>query len=445
MAEIRSFRALHYNPERTRQLGEVVTQPYDKISPAMQERYYRLSPHNLVRIIRGREHPGDTPQDNVYTRAAQQFQDWNQSHILSSDSEPALYPYSQDYTVPGQPGTRKERRGFIALCRLEDYAAGVVHRHEETLAGPKQDRLQLLKATRAHFGQIFMLYSDPEGTVEARLPVGAASRPWEQVTDEYGSLHTVWRASDLAVLEAVTAAMRAKKLIIADGHHRYETALAYRDYCREQGRTDGRAEYVMVTLVRMEGEGLTILPTHRVVHSLPRFDWSRFAAEARRFFAWEDLKLTGSGEEQSRRLAERLAQAGRESPTFGVGAGPDKLARLSLRRDIDLAGLLPDVPAPLRQLDVVLLHRLVLEQVLGIDRQAVREEKNLTYVRELTGAREAVAGGRAQLCFLLNPTPIEAVRDNAFAGHVLPQKSTDFYPKLLSGLTAYWLDQPEGK
>ena len=445
MAEIRSFRALYYNPERTRQLGEVVTQPYDKISSAMQERYYRLSPYNLVRIIKGREHPGDTPQDNAYARAAQRLQDWNQRHILSSDSEPALYPYYQEYAVPGHPGIRKERRGFIALCRLEDYAAGVVHRHEETLAGPKQDRLQLLKATRAHFGQIFMLYSDPEGTVESTLQAGAASRPWEQVTDEHGSLHSVWRVSDPALIEAVTTAMRAKKLIIADGHHRYETALAYRDYCREQGRTDGRAEYVMVTLVRMEGEGLTILPTHRVVHGLPRFDWSRFAAEARRFFVWEDLKLPGSGEEQSRQLAERLAEAGRESPTFGVEAGPAKLARLSLRRDIDLAELLSDVPAPARQLDVVLLHRLLLEKVLEIDRQAVREEKNLRYVRELTGAVDEVTGGRAQLSFLMNPTPIEAVRDNAFAGHVLPQKSTDFYPKLLSGLTAYWLDQPDGK
>ena len=444
MAGIRSFRALHYNPEKTK-LGEVVTQPYDKISPAMQERYYQLSPYNLARIIKGRALPGDTPQDNVYTRSAQQLEDWNRSGILISDSAPAFYPYYQEYTVPGQPGSRKERRGFIALCRLEDYAARVVHRHEETLAGPKLDRLQLLKATRVHFGQIFMLYSDPEGAVESALQVDAASRPWEQVTDEHGTLHTVWRAGNPAVMEAVTAAMRSKKLIIADGHHRYETALAYRDYCREQGRSDGRAEFVMVTLVRMESAGLTILPTHRVVHNLPQFDWNRFAVEARRFFDWEDLKLTGSGAEQSARMAETLARVGRESPTFGVCAGPDKLARLSLRRGLDLAGLLPDVPAPVRQLDVVLLHRLVLEQVLGIDRQAVRQESNLRYVREMSGALDEVVGGRAQLCFLLNPTPIEAVRDNAFAGHVLPQKSTDFYPKVLSGLAGYWLDQPEGK
>jgi uncharacterized protein (DUF1015 family) len=247
------------------------------------------------------------------------------------------------------------------------------------------------------------------------------------------------------LIEAVVTAMRDRKLVIADGHHRYETALAYRDYCREQGRTDARAEYVMVTLIRMESEGLTILPTHRVVHGLPQFDWGHLTAEAQRFFDWEELELPGSEEEQSVRLAENLARAGRERPTLGVYAGPGKLAQLFLRGDVDLAGLLPDVPETLRRLEVVLLHRLLLEKVLGIDPQAVREERNLHYVRELAGALEQVAGGRAQVCFLLNPTPIEAVRDNAFAGHVMPQKSTDFYPKLLSGLTSYWLDQPAEK
>jgi uncharacterized protein (DUF1015 family) len=445
MAEIRPLRALHYNPERIGELGAVVTQPYDKISPAMQERYYWASPYNIVRIIRGREGPGDTPQNNVYTRAAQRFEDWRRSRILIADSGPALYPYYQEYAIPGQPGVKKERRGFIALCRLEDYAAGVVHRHEETLAGPKQDRVELLKATRAHFGQIFMLYSDPAGTVESLLQASTASRPWQQVTDEYGNRHSVWRASDPALMEAVATALRDKKLVIADGHHRYETALAYRDYCRGQGRKDTAAEYVMVTLIRMESEGLTILPTHRVVHSLPQFDWEHLTAEAQRFFDWEELKLPDSGEEQSVRLAESLARAGRERPTVAVYAGPGKLAQLSLRRDVDLVSLLPDVPASLRRLDVVLLHRLLLEKALRIDPQAVREERNLHYVRELPAALAQVASGRAQLCFLLNPTPIEAVRDNAFAGHVMPQKSTDFYPKLLSGLTIYALDQPEEK
>ena len=163
MAEILPFRALHYDPRKISDLGAVVTQPYDKISPEMQARYYGLSPYNLVRIIRGRTLPEDGPADNVYVRAARDFQAWIKSGVLVSEHEPAIYPYHQEYEVPGQRGLRKERRGFIALLRLEDYSARVVHRHEETLSGPKADRLELLKATRAHYGQIFMLYSDPGG------------------------------------------------------------------------------------------------------------------------------------------------------------------------------------------------------------------------------------------------------------------------------------------
>src|ERR1035437_3258656 len=257
MAEILPFRALYYDPKRTADLGTVVTQPYDKISPEMQARYYGLSPHNLVRIIRGRTSLEDGPGDNVYTRAAHDFQSWIKTGVLVSADKPTIYPYNQEYEVPGQPGVRKVRRGFIALLRLEDYSARVVHRHEETLSGPKADRMELLKATRAHYGQIFMLYSDPNGTVENLLAAPASGQPWEQVTDEYGTRHTAWRVVDSHIVAAVAAAMSDKRLVIADGHHRYETALAYRNYCRETGRNDGRAEYVMMTFVRMETDGLT--------------------------------------------------------------------------------------------------------------------------------------------------------------------------------------------
>src|SRR5712692_2402564 len=186
MAEIYPFRALRYNPKRVPDLGQAVTQPYDKISPEMQARYYKLSPFNLVRIIRGRQHPGDTRQDSVYTRAARHFQDWIQEDSLTSESEPALYPYYQEYRVPDQTKSVKQRRGFIALCRLEDYSRGIIHRHEETLSAPKADRLELLKVTRAHFGQIFMLYSDPAGAIESQLITSSESKPWEDVEDEYG-------------------------------------------------------------------------------------------------------------------------------------------------------------------------------------------------------------------------------------------------------------------
>jgi uncharacterized protein (DUF1015 family) len=444
MAEIHPFRALHYNPSRVGELCSVVTQPYDKISPEMQSRYYRSSPFNLVRVIRGQPRADDHAQENVYIRAARHFHHWIEDRILVSEAEPAIYLYDQEYEVPGRPESKNVRRGFIAVCRLEDYSARIVHPHEETLSAPKTDRLELLKVTRAHFGQIFVLYSDPSGLVESLLLEQGRAKPWEQVTDEYKTLHSVWRITEPHAIQRVVAAMADKKLVIADGHHRYETALAYRDYCRNRGIPDNRAEYVMMTFVRMEADGLIILPTHRLVHSLPAFDWAEFLCQARSIFDAEDFPIQGDEHGWANHFLESLARAGRERPAFGAYAGRGKLTLLRLRSDFDLNGALNDLPPTLRRLDVMLLHRLVLEQILGIDRQAVREEKNLTYHREFPAAAGAVAKGQAQLCLLLNPTPVEAVRDNALAGLTLPQKSTDFYPKLLSGLAIYWLDNPAG-
>jgi uncharacterized protein (DUF1015 family) len=441
MAKILPFRALRYNREKVSDLNRVVTQPYDKISPEMQARYYDLSLYNLVRVIRGCQAATDSPADNVYTRAARHFQEWIEQRVLVSDPEPSLYSYSQDYSLPGQPSVIHKRRGFIALCRLEDYSAGVVHRHEETLSGPKADRLELLKATRAHFGQIFMLYSDPAGEIEKALQPGASGNPSMAVTDEYGSRHSLWRETDPATIEKLVSAMRDKKLVIADGHHRYETALAYRNYCREQGKNDARADYVMTTFIRKESAGLTILPTHRVVYCLAGFDWNGFASRAARFFTWKEIKA--ASDSGATRLLATLAESGRE-PSLVTYAASGRAALLRPRQDLDFAAALPELPAGLRRLDVVILHRLLLEQVLGIDRQAVREEKNLRYVREADDALRQVESGQAQVAFLMNPTPIEDVWANALAGNPLPQKSTDFYPKLLSGLTAYWLDNPAG-
>ncbi len=444
MAEIIPFRALHYNPQKIVKLEEVVTQPYDKITAEMQARYYGQSPHNAVRIIRGLENPGDAPHDNVYTRATAYFHGWIENQVLISAPEPAIYPYYQEYSVPGQTEKKKQRRGFIALCRLEDYDARVVHRHEETLSGPKADRLELLKATRAHFGQIFMLYSDPTGNIEAALAEETRDKPWECVIDEYSTTHSVWRVTEPRIIERVVKAMRPQKLVIADGHHRYETALAFRNYCRTQGEEAAHAEYVMMTFIRVETDGLTILPTHRVLHSLPDFRWGRFIGDTQEFFDWQEVHLRGTPQERGKHFLQSLEQVGRERPTFGVFAGPETQGLLSLRRYISLSHLLPDLPASLSALDVVILHRILLEGVLGVSRQAVREEKNLRYVREFDAAVAMVENGEAQVCFLMNPTPIQAMWENALAGHVLPQKSTDFYPKLLSGLTVYWLNNPEG-
>lgn len=441
MAEIYPFRALHYNQTAV-DLQKVVTQPYDKISPEMRARYYAASPYNFVRLILRQPTAGSG--QSIYSEAAAELQNWIEERVLVSEGEPAIYPYAQEYAVPGQPDVHKQRRGFVALLRLEDYSAGVVHRHEETLSGPKADRMELLKATRCNFGQIFMLYSDPENEIEGLLRKETARKPWQQVTDEDSSVHSMWRVSDPQILEKVIDAMRARKLVIADGHHRYETSLAYARARQEEAQQDDRANYIMATFVPLESDGLLVLPTHRVVHSLPGFDWRKLCSEAAPFFEVEKIACSGTAAQDAKTLRQALEKSGRERPTLAAYAGPQQAALFSLRKDADLTGTLGEFPKTLRQLDVVLLHGLVLEKVMRIDRQAVREQKHLRYVRELQEAVEEVNGGQAQVAFLMNATPVQAVCDNAFAGQPMPQKSTDFYPKLLSGLSVYWMDNPAG-
>ena len=443
MAEIFPFQAYRYNPARA-DLAKVLTQPYDKITAAMRERYYGLHPYNLITLEKGKSLPGDTPEDNVYTRAAKALQEWIEKGVLVRDPAPAIYVYFQDYPVP-HTREHKVRRGFIALGRVEDYTAGVVFRHEQTLAGPKADRLELLRHTLAHTGQLFMLYTDAERQVDTLLEqVSRASAPVE-VRDDYDVVHRLWPVADPATIEQFRREMAGKKLVIADGHHRYETALAYRNECRTAlGATHPNAphEKVMMTFFNTHGEGLTILPTHRVVSNVSGFQFERFRKQLAPYFDVSSYRFAQEVERAGRyhEFRNDLASRGRERRTMGVYAGEGAFHRLRLKPEARLAALLPDVSAAQRELDVVLLHRLVLEKGLGITAEAVVAEKNVTYEREMDAAIAAVDRGQAQLCCLLNPVRIEQVLQIALGGEVLPQKSTDFYPKLLSGLTIYRLE-----
>jgi uncharacterized protein (DUF1015 family) len=434
MAEIIPFKALRYDPDQVK-LEDVLTQPYDKITSEMQSKYYERSAHNLVRIILGKTGETDTEAFNVYTRAAEYLHDWRSSGILKQDPEPGIYAYSQTFTVPG---TRElaERRGLIALGRLHDYADGVVFRHEQTLAKPRADRLNLLRATRAHFGQIFMLYSDPQGEIEALLKKRAEEDPDTSLLDEYETLHRLWRIHDPALIQAVQQRMSDKKLLIADGHHRYETALAYRNERRaESGSSDPNApyEFVMMTLVPMESRGLVILPTHRIVHGLPTFDRERMLEAAGQFFDIDRIDLRT----ESRSATTLLGQAGENGTAFvAVTRQGPYLMRAKKNAVQDALG---QVPSLQRDLDVVQLHRIMLERVLGISEEAVRNQENVRYERDAFEAISWVRQG-ANVAFLMNPAKIDQVRDIAFGGEVLPQKSTDFYPKLLSGLAIYALE-----
>ena len=433
MAEIVPFQALRYDPQMVR-LEDVVTQPYDKITPEMQAKYYELSPYNLVRIILGRHFETDNPAFNVYTRAAEYLHDWRAGGILKQDSEPSLYFYSQTFTIPGARGLA-ERRGLIALGRLHDYAEKVVHRHEQTLAKPRADRLNLLRHTKAHFGQIFMLYNDPEAEIERLME--SDEEPDASILDEYEVLHRVWRIHDAGIIESIQQLMRDKRLLIADGHHRYETALAYRDERRaETGSHDRHAphEFVMMTFIRMESPGLVILPTHRIVHGLPDFDHDRMLETARRFFEIRRIHPRT----ESRSATTLLEEAGEGGTAFVALTRQGSYLMRARKRPIQ--EVLSAVSARQRELDVVQLHRVLLERVLGISEEAIRDQAHVKYERDAFEAISCVRQG-ANVAFLMNPARMDQVREIAFSGEVLPQKSTDFYPKLLSGLAIYALDQ----
>jgi len=434
MADILPFRALRYDSQQLK-LSDVVTQPYDKISPAMQARYYDLSPHNLVRIILGRRGETDTDKFNAYTRAAEYLHDWRSGGVLRQDAEPALYLYSQNFTIPGTRDVA-ERRGVIALGRIHDYSDQVVFRHEQTLSKPREDRLNLLRATRAHFGQIFMLYSDPAHEVDSLLLKQAGDEPEISVLDEYEVLHRVWAIRNPQLIRAVQERFCTKKLLIADGHHRYETALAYRNEQRAQmGGVDRDAphEFVMMTLIPIESRGLVILPTHRIVQSLPTYDREQMLEGARRYFDIDRIDLRT----ESRSATTLLEEAGASGTAYVAVTRQGPYLMRAKKRSIEDA--LSSVSDRQRGLDVVQLHKIMLERVLGISEEAIRNQEHVVYERDAFEAISRVRQG-ANVAFLMNPARIEQVRDIAFAGEVLPQKSTDFYPKLLSGLVIYVLD-----
>jgi uncharacterized protein (DUF1015 family) len=438
MAYIFPFRAWRYNPSSVR-LEDVVTQPYDKISPSMQEAYYQRSPFNLVRIILGKPEQSDAERgESVYTRAARDFSAWRKQGVLAQEKGPCIFAYAQRFKVPGTEMI-KERRGFIALGKLHDYAEKVVFRHEQTLSKPKSDRLNLLKATHAHFGQIFMLYSDPARSVEKILYDGAGPADAE-VTDEYGVLHRIWKVSDPAAISMLTAAMADKKLIIADGHHRYETALNYSKEhapAEVESSTAGLPQpaypeaAVMMTFVNMDSDGLVILPTHRVVHSLTNFDPAAFARAAEEFFTVTSLPAADASS-----YIETLTHQQGTAFVAVTRSG----ALLLRSRPEPVAAALAHLPERQRQLDLSCLHSIVLDRLLGLDAEKVREQTNLRYLRDAAEAVDQVRRAEADVVFLTNPVSMEQLKEVAFAGDVMPQKSTDFFPKLLSGLTIYALD-----
>ena len=430
MADIKPFQALRFDTTRLR-LEDVLTQPYDKISPAMQAGYYQRSPHNLIRFELARPST-EAGAPSIYEQSANFLAGLQRDGILQRDAEPGLYAYVQHFSHPLNKDVQLTRSGIIALGKLYDYDEQVVFRHEQTLSGPKADRMNLLRHTRTHSGQIFMLYDDPARAVDHQVERAIAGRePDASVVDEYGVENFLWRISDPALVGAIVENFREQRLIIADGHHRYETARSYRDAQRQQhGNVPAAHDYVMMTLVNMSGPGLLVLPTHRVVFGLDNFDTAALVAKLRDCFEVASAPaaelLNRVNATASNATALGLATS---SGAFVLKAIPDRIDRV-----------LSTYSAVERRVDVTILHKVVLESVLGISEEAIREQRNLRYYRSAEKALHEVESG-ANAAFLLNPVSLEQLRQVCYASHVMPQKSTDFYPKLLSGITLYNLDR----
>ena len=409
MPDIQPFHGVLYNTQKVA-VDAVLTQPYDKITPAMREKYLQRSPYNLIRIELGKEEAGDSDASNKYTRAAALYQQWLQDGVLRRSAKPALYYLEQKFAAPDGSGTRI-RKALIARVRLHRWDEGEVLPHEHTLSKPKADRMALLKATGSQQGQIFMLY--PQS-----INLTSTGTKLFELVDDYQVTNTLWEITDPAAITAIQSALRTQKFYIADGHHRYETAIAYRDEAQTEA-----SKYVMATLVDMNDPGLVVLPTHRTVANLREFDGATFLHRLAK-----DFQVTHQAS-----LNATLA-AMSETP-HGIGLLLD--GKFALVTPRDLAALRPlfaTKPPLWDQLDVAILHVAILEALLGIDEQRLREESNVTYWREPELAAKEVQTGQAQLAFLLSPTAVRDVQAIADARSRMPQKSTDFYPKLLSGI-----------
>lgn len=431
MAEIAPFRGYRYDLARVGDGAAVIAPPYDVIGETERAALEAGHPKNVVHV--------DLPRgegDARYQRAADLLRGWIAEGTLRRDDRPALYRYRQTFRWPPAAGGRSRvRSGFIGLLRLSPFSERVVLPHEKTLSGPKADRLKLMRATRAHTSQIFVLHRDPRGEVEEALSAAERAPAAFDATTPDGVRHELWTLTDPAAIGRVKDVLAPRQVMIADGHHRYETMISLRDELRPAGVPPGRsaADWGAVFFARVEDPGLLVLPTHRLVRNLPSFSPATLAERAR---PWFDVAL---GDEASPEALEAgLGRRSGSQVTFAVrSAGSVRTLWLVLRADADLSSLGP--PA-LRRLCVTVLHGLLLGPVLGIAEEALAKQSYLGYTHDTADALARIASGEAQAAFLMNATRMDDVLTACESGFVLPQKSTYFQPKLATGLVTYLVD-----
>lgn len=418
MADIRAFPALRFT-EKAGETAKLCCPPYDIISEEQRLAYIAENEHNIIRL--------ELPKgENPYKEAAETLKSWEKDGIIACDKEDGVYIYEEKFSVDGKNYSFK---GLICRVKIEEFSKGVVLPHEETLSKAKQDRFNLFEATMCNFSQIYSLYKDEKGETAELIEKLSESTPDQTFTDSDGVTHSLWAVYDKASISALVAQFAPRKLYIADGHHRYETSLNFRNHLRSIGKAkEGDAcDYVMMTLVDIDDDGLVVFPTHRIVRDLDSFSADEVIEKSRDYF---DITLLADASEIKPCLDMKYADGKKSVVMYGGG----KIALMTLKSMQPLKELYPTASDALRGLDVTVLHSLVLERVLKIDKENMANQINLTYTRDQQEAIDRVNAGQANCCFIMNPTRVSEISAVATAGEKMPQKSTYFYPKLITGL-----------
>lgn len=441
MARIIPFRGFRYNPDKISALKDVVTPPYDVISDVEQQACYEKHPYNMVRLILGKIHPGDSEADNRYTRSAHDLNEWLDNGVLVQDQEPCLYAIETDFEVDGQ---RRTRFGFIALVELEELGKGGIHAHEQTFSATKADRLRLMESCKANFCPVFSVFPDPENSIATIFSsaFGMLS-PYADFDDAYGCRHRVWSVSDPSLQKRVAQEMSSKALYIADGHHRYETALKYCAMARSRGAVPGKdvTNFLMMYLCSTDDPGLVVRPTHRLLRNVPAGKLTGnvtdkmgcFEQTVREYF---DIEIVSKKDfKRQDAEVEFVSRIGKGAGRGAVGVairGDNNFYVLQVKAGV-MDSLFPDVAPELRRLDVTMVTKLLVTRIFGLDDAALDEEGRVRYVSQTGEALRAVEEQGCDVALILNPTRLSQVREVSEAGLVMPRKSTYFYPKAMSG------------
>ncbi len=423
MAEIKGMRGLRFS-QNAGELSQLCCPPYDIISDEQRTQFIERNEHNIIRL--------ELPKgEDRYNEAGRILDKWMSEGVFERDGE-SIYIYEEEFTAYHK--TMKVK-GFICRVKLEEFSKGIVLPHEETLSKAKEDRLNLMKATGCNFSQIYSLYLDEGQQTRPKIDLLSSGEPKAEFADQAGVIHRMWQIDDAAQIAAVAGDFKKRKLYIADGHHRYETAINYRNYMREQGlaKEGDDCDYVMMMLVEMENEGLVVFPTHRLIRDMENFDEQKMLAAAGEYFEISDC-VGLSGIEPTLSAYYRRGLKAFAYYSKGITEDNEGWKLLVLKDEKAMKAIMPDCSEALRNLDVSVLHSLVLERSLGIDKENMAAQRNLTYTREFSEAIEGVQQGTYQAAFILNPTRVTEIRDVAAAGEKMPQKSTYFYPKLITGL-----------